>query len=195
MDLVSWFGFITGVICVYLIVKENDWNWSIGIINSLILLYVFLNCKLYAQVGLQALYVLEGGYGWYKWLQKDKVTNTKLIKINHSKRKQVIGLLLLGIISTPILTIIFMKTGDVAPFIDSLVAVLSVLAELMLCFKICENWSVYIVSDVILIGLLFSQGLYIMMFTYIVFLGLCVMGLVQWGRKYKLYREVNEWKG
>lgn len=82
MGLLDWFGFITGIICVFLIVKENDWNWLIGIVNSVILLFVFLKGNLFAQVGLQALYVVEGFFGWYKWVQRDKATKEKVVKIN-----------------------------------------------------------------------------------------------------------------
>lgn len=107
MELLDWFGFISGVICVYLIVKENDWNWSIGIINSVILFFVFLKGNLYAQVGLQALYVIEGFFGWYKWKQRDKVTKEKVVKINRISFKNVMLCIAIEIVGVLILYYVF----------------------------------------------------------------------------------------
>lgn len=180
MGPLDLFGLITGVICVYLIVKENDWNWSIGIVNSVILLLVFLNGKLYAQVGLQALYVIEGFFGWYKWLQRDKVTKEKLVKINKITRDKIVLFVLLEIAGVIGLTIIFKNTQDPAPFLDSLITVSSIVAELMLCWKLYESWIIYLVTDFVSIGLLLSQGMYLTMGTYIALSVLCAMGLYEW---------------
>jgi nicotinamide mononucleotide transporter len=185
MSGLELFGFITGVICVYLIVKENDWNWSIGIVNSVLLLAVFWKASLFAQVGLQALYVIEGFFGWYKWLQRDKATNEKKIKINFSTKQQLLIFTLIGIIGTLGLWKIFILTADPAPFLDSLITVASVIAELMLCWKFTESWIIYLLSDIIAIGLYLSLGLTITAGTYFVFLILCIMGGVRWTRVYK----------
>ncbi|MDP4178545.1 MAG: nicotinamide riboside transporter PnuC, partial [Bacillota bacterium] len=180
MKLLDWFGLITGVICVYLIVKENDWNWLIGIVNSVILIFVFLKSNLYAQVGLQALYVVEGFFGWYKWLQRDKATKEKVVKINKITFKNIILCLIIEIVGVAVLYYVFQNTKDPAPFIDSLITVSSIVAELMLCWKLYESWLVYLVTDFVSIGLLISQGMYITMGTYLALSALCVMGLYQW---------------
>jgi len=180
MGLLDWFGFITGVICVYLIVKENDWNWLIGIVNSVVLLFVFLKGNLFAQVGLQALYVVEGFFGWYKWLQRDKVTKEKVIKINKITSTNIIIFTIIEIMGVAVLYFVFKNTQDPAPFLDSLITVSSIVAELMLCWKLYESWLIYLLTDFISIGLLISQGMYITMGTYFALSLLCVMGLYQW---------------
>jgi len=180
MGLLDWFGFITGVICVYLIVKENDWNWLIGIVNSVILFFVFLKGNLYAQVGLQAVYVIEGFFGWYKWLQRDKVTKEKLVKINKITFNNIILCFVIEVVGVAILYFIFKNSNDAAPFLDSLITVSSIVAELMLCWKLYESWLIYLLTDFISIGLLISQGMYITMGTYLALSALCVMGLYEW---------------
>lgn len=182
MSLLDWFGLITGVICVYLIVKENDFNWLIGIVNSIILLFVFLKGNLYAQVGLQALYVVEGFFGWYKWIQRDKITKEKVIKINKISSVHVALCVVIEVIGVIVLYYIFKNTQDAAPFLDSLITVSSILAELMLCWKLYESWFVYLITDFISIGLLISQGMYITTGTYAALSLLCVLGLREWHR-------------
>lgn len=180
MNWLDIFGLVTAIICVYLIVKENDWNWSIGIVNSAILLVVFMRENLYAQVGLQALYVVEGFFGWYKWIQKDKCTKEKVVKINKITFRQVVLAVILEIVGVAVLTYIFKNTADIAPFLDSLITVSSVVAELLLCWKLYESWLIYLLTDFISIALLFSQGMYLTMATYIALTALCVMGLKEW---------------
>ena len=179
MGLLEWFGLITGIICVYLIVKENDWNWSIGIVNSVVLFFVYLNTNLYAQVGLMGLYVIEGFFGWYKWIQRDKVTKEKLVKINKISFNNIVICIVIEVLGVAILYFIFKNTNDVAPFLDSLITVSSIVAELLLCWKLYESWLIYLITDFLSIGLLISQGMYIMVGNYIALAALCVLGLYQ----------------
>lgn len=188
MNLIEIFGLITGLICVYLIVRENDWNWIIGIINSVLLLIVFWKANLYAQVGLQALYIVEGGFGWYKWVKKDKETGEKMIKINKCNKYQGIIFSSVGIIGTLILWKIFSHTNDPAPFIDSLITTASILAELMLCWKLIESWVIYLITDLFSIVLYFSTGLYLTGLTYLGFTFLCALGIIRW---MKIYKKIN----
>src|SRR3954464_12629202 len=61
-------GFVTGVINVWLVVRQNIWNWPIGIANVILLGLIFLAGGLYAGGGLQAVYVVLQAYGWWQWL-------------------------------------------------------------------------------------------------------------------------------
>ncbi len=59
------FGFLTGAACVVLLVRENIWNWPIGIANNLVFIALFYRAGLYADVGLQVFYVAISMYGWW----------------------------------------------------------------------------------------------------------------------------------
>ena len=41
MTWMGWIAFVTNVICVYLIVREKDINWPIGVLGSVALAWVF----------------------------------------------------------------------------------------------------------------------------------------------------------
>ena len=62
------FGFITGVACVGLLVRQNIWNWPVGIANNLTFIVLYYRHGLYADVGLQVFYVVISLYGWWAWL-------------------------------------------------------------------------------------------------------------------------------
>jgi nicotinamide mononucleotide transporter len=49
-----------------------------------------------------------------------------------------------------------------------------------LSFKFIENWYLWIIADVIYIPLYFVKELYFTSLLYVVFMSLCVMGLIHW---------------
>jgi len=61
-------GFAAGLLNVWLLVRQHVLNWPLGILNVALLMLVFWTAGLYADFGLQILYVLLGFYGWRAWL-------------------------------------------------------------------------------------------------------------------------------
>ena len=56
-------GFITGALCVWLVARQNHWNWPIGIANNVAFLALFWTSGLYADSGLQVVYIALALYG------------------------------------------------------------------------------------------------------------------------------------
>src|SRR5918999_5866276 len=68
MDPIEVTGAAFGIASVYLSARQNVWNWPLGIINVALYIFVFYEAKLYADMGLQAVYVVLAAYGWWHWL-------------------------------------------------------------------------------------------------------------------------------
>ena len=49
LKLSETLGFVTGAACVYLVVKENIWNFPLGIANNIFFLVLFLYKRKYHQ--------------------------------------------------------------------------------------------------------------------------------------------------
>jgi nicotinamide mononucleotide transporter len=77
-------------------------------------------------------------------------------------------------------------TSDVAPWLDAGTTALSVVAQYLLSVRKIENWILWIVADVVQIGLYCWKGLYPTTALYIIFLVLSVVGLLQWHRQFRL---------
>jgi len=73
-------------------------------------------------------------------------------------------------------------TDSTVPLADGLTTTLSLVAQWMLTRKLLENWWVWIMADVLYVGLYLYKGLNLTAVLYGVFLGLCVLGLRTWRR-------------
>src|SRR5678816_696828 len=60
-------GFLTGVVNVWLLARQNIWNWPVGLANNGLYVAVFVAAGLYGDAGLQLVYIALGIYGWWAW--------------------------------------------------------------------------------------------------------------------------------
>src|SRR5579862_1247796 len=96
MDWLEPVGVGTGIICVYLQIRENIWNWPIALINVSVYFVVFRESKLYADMGLQLIYFVLSLCGWYEWLYGGK--NKTELKISRVSSRMAVTLAAIGVV-------------------------------------------------------------------------------------------------
>jgi nicotinamide mononucleotide transporter len=178
--LTETLGFVTGAACVYLTVFENVWNFPVGIANNVFFLALFAGARLYGDAGLQVLYIALGVQGWYLWLRGGEGHTALCVSRAGARLLLAVGACVVA--CTALLTYIFVRTHDSAPFLDALTTVLSLAAQYLLNRKALENWLLWMAADVIYIYLYISRELYLTGVLYFVFLCMCVAGFVVWLR-------------
>lgn len=192
LSMIEVLGFITGALCVWLTVKENIWNWPIGIANSAFYVFVFLQSRLFADMSLQVVYIVLGFLGWYWWLKGGK--NRTVLRVSHAAPATYSVLILIAVAATYAMYRYLLSINDSAPFLDALTTVLSLVAQYLLTKKNIENWYVWITADVIYIGLYASRTLYLTSGLYLIYLLMCISGLVSW-RASLIKKNVEREKG
>lgn len=175
----AW-GFATGGVCVWLVVREHLWNWPVGIANNVFFFILFLQGRLYADMTLQIVYLGLGAYGWWNWVFGGQ-SHTRL-KISRTTRVEWWALLAGTIFCTWVMRRILIQVNDAAPFWDALTTVLSLAAQYLLCRKRFENWWFWIAADLIYVPLYLSRQLPLTAVLYGVFLVMCLAGLREWTR-------------
>jgi nicotinamide mononucleotide transporter len=68
-NFIEIFGAVTGIIYVILEIRQTIWLWPLGIITSGVYVWIFFTNKLYADMSLQAYYVIISVLGWYWWMK------------------------------------------------------------------------------------------------------------------------------
>lgn len=178
-------GFITGAVCVLFVVEQNIWNFPVGIANNIVFIALFLSSGLYGDMGLQVIYVALGIHGWYEWLRGGM--NHSVLYVSRMQLKEGIVLAGIGCMATWGLTKYLITIHDSAPFLDALTTVLSLIAQYLLNWKRLENWYVWIIADLIYVGLYAYKHLYLTSILYALFIIMCLSGLAAWKRSQQQY--------
>jgi len=181
----DWFefaGFVTGVVAVYLVAKEHIFNWPIGLINVSIYAYVFFQSRLYADMSLQFFFFALGVHGWYQWLRGG--TQNSALTISRLTRNHWLGVIGAVVVGVAIYYPIIHHFNGAAPFVDSTLTVISIIAQALLNRKKLENWILWIIVDIAYIPLYISRGLYSTAVLYGLLLTIAIAGLVGWKRTY-----------
>ncbi|MFF1925874.1 nicotinamide riboside transporter PnuC [Streptomyces sp. NPDC058221] len=182
---VSWtevLGFGSGALCVWLVARQHLANWPIGIANNLFFILLFTQAGLYADAGLQIVFIALAAYGWWTWTHGGG-PGTDGLPVRSTTRAEWLLLLVAGVMGTLALTVLLDRATDsTVPFWDALATGLSLAATYGQCRKLVESWWLWIAADVVYIPLYAYKELYLTSLLYVGFLTLCLIGLRNWRR-------------
>ncbi|PRY17560.1 nicotinamide riboside transporter PnuC [Kineococcus rhizosphaerae] len=174
-------GFASGALCVWFVARQNVWNWPLGIANNLLWILLFASAGLFADSGLQVVYVVLAVWGWNQWL-RGGAGRTEL-EVTRTSGRQWIALALAGVLGVVGLDLFLEHlTSSTVPLADAVTTTLSLLATWGQCRKKVESWWLWIAADVVYVPLYQHKGLTLTAVLYVGFLALCVKGLLEWRR-------------
>jgi nicotinamide mononucleotide transporter len=175
------FGFITGVLNVWLVTRENIWSWPLGVLNAGFYVVVFARTGLYSDTGLQVVYLVLSFYGWWHWARGDGARTPVIV--TRTAAPLLVLLAGVGVVTWLVLSTITSRIpGSALPRLDAALVSISLIAQWMMTRKLLENWLLWIAVDVVYVPLLLSRGLRLTAVLYAVFLVLAIIGFVQWKR-------------
>ncbi|MBS1706393.1 MAG: nicotinamide mononucleotide transporter [Armatimonadetes bacterium] len=187
----SWIevvGFVTGVVGVYLVIKESLWNWPVGIVNVLVYAwFFFIVARHYANAALQLVFFGYLVEGWWRW--KFGGENHTELKVSRLKPFQVAVVTATIVLVTFGLVPLLERLGGQVPFWDALTFSISLAAQFLLNRKVLENWILWILADAIYVPLYSYRQYYTTAALYLIFFVLAIAGLAEWRRS--LARELS----
>lgn len=176
-------GAVTGLVCVWLAALRNVATFPIGIVNNIVFAWLFLGVALYAEAGLQVVYLILGVHGWMAWsCRRDHdVTRSDDGFVRRTPTVAIAPLLAAGIAGTALLAwLLHAATDSTTPWPDAATTAFSLVAQYMLNRRWLETWLVWIAVDVALVALLIHKGLLITAGLYGIFIMICVFGFLRW---------------
>ena len=185
-NYIELLGLITSVLFTVLSIRQKPAAWLFGILSAIFYAIVFYHAKLYASTALQGYYFAISIYGWYYWIKgsKGEGTGHDLAVKKISLKLAIIGLMCALPINV-LLWWILSLMNDSYPVLDSLTTTISIIATWMLARKYMENWILWIVNDIISIGLYVYIKLYPTTVLFVIYTVLAIVGYIEWKKDYK----------
>ncbi|MDD3274041.1 MAG: nicotinamide riboside transporter PnuC [Bacteroidales bacterium] len=184
MNWIEITGAISGFIYVVLEIRQKRAMWIVGALSALMYIIVFFSSSLHAAALLQIYYLIVSVYGWKRWGGGgDSSDNSGMnlnvtVKLPFKRAVYSIIAAFVGFIFVQYLLSNFSE--DPYPYLDSFVAVLSMLATWWVSGKYIENWILWIIADLAAAILFFWQGLYATAILYVVYMIAAVVGFLHW---------------
>jgi nicotinamide mononucleotide transporter len=186
-------GVITGLLCVYLAARNNIWNWPIAIVSVTLYIFIFLDARLYADMGLQVYFLVMNIYGWYFWSRKPAIEIKAPVVLITSR--QIIFATTIIVIVTPSLGYTLIKLAPILhytpasfPYLDSFCTACSLVAQFYMARKILENWLIWICVDIIYVGVYIFKGLDLTAIMYAIYVAIALLGYIDWKKEF--YKQV-----
>ena len=183
MQWLEFIGLVSGLLCVWLLIKENIWTFPIGLVYAVVSVIVMAGSNLYADTLLNVYYVVMNGYGWYYWSYSGARSSDDNLIVTNVPLRIGVGLTALVVVGTFAMGwFLDTRTDADLAYWDSLTTVMSFAAMWMTARKYIENWIVWLVVDVVATVMYVVKGLDFYAILYGVYLGMAVWGFLAWRR-------------
>ena len=182
MSLLSIIAFITGVMGVWLTIRQNIFCWPAALISVVTSLLEFYNEKLYGDMALQVVYFIAGVYGWIVW-QRNRNAD---FKVTRMPANIITWLLVLTGMQAVLYFLLLRYFGGDKPAFDALLTGCSLTATYMMIRKWVENWFAWVIIDGAYVFLYVFKGMWLFSVLYLFFAVIAFAGWLKWKRELSL---------
>ena len=175
-------GLITGLLCVWLLIRENVLTFPIGLIYAVLTVVVVYNEKLYADVFLNVYYVGMNAYGWFFWLRGGGERRVeRRLQVGSVTQKQIVWLTSILVIGSAVMGYALTSYTDAdLAYPDSFTTVASFIAMYLSAKKFLESWYLWFLVDVIQVILYLIKGIELYALLYFIYLVMAFFGWKAW---------------
>jgi len=182
---VTWLEIVAFVLAIAMVVcniRVNATGWPLAIVSSLLYFALFWNSKLYGDASLQIFFAVVAGWGWWQWLSSKQADGSalKVRSLSPRGRWLMLGVLVVAWPATGL----FLKhyTDTDVPWWDAFPTAGSLVGQWLLGRKYVENWSAWIVVNVVSVALFAYKGLWLTVLLYLIFIAMSFVGWRAWQR-------------
>lgn len=174
-------AFVFGILSVWFAKKVNIWVYPTGLICTVITVYLLYINGYIGDMLMNFYYSVMSIYGWWNWARRKQ--NKPVVPISRTtSNEKFIGIILF--VLTMVVTYTVYKTFDYsiefANYIDILTSGIFFTAMWYMANKKIENWTLWIIADVITVPLYAYRGLGMLSLQYVIFTILAIQGYKEW---------------
>lgn len=181
MSPLEVFAVVVSVLGVSLTILRSMWCWVVNLVAVVLYAWLFYEVKLYGETILQIFFMGMNIYGFSYWLkgkQQDQQIRVEMIPMQLALKQMgfaAIGGLIFGLI-------LYFFTDAAVPILDAQLAAFSLLCTYWTSQKYIATWMLWVVVDIIYVGMFAYKDLYLTAGLYAAFVGLAAFGWWQWSQ-------------
>ncbi|RYD84434.1 MAG: nicotinamide riboside transporter PnuC [Sphingobacteriales bacterium] len=186
--LLQWVAVLFGVGEVLLARINNIWLYPVGILATVLSVYLLVDVKLFAEAALNIYYLVMSVYGWMYWFRKKGELG---IPVSYTNKKEwaITFSIVFGGWFILYLILKYFTTSDV-PVWDAWVSSTAWAGMWLLAKRKVENWLLLNISNLFAVPLLFYKGLPMFACLTVFLFIVAIFGYFDWKRRVDLRSEV-----
>lgn len=186
-SILEYIAVVTGIASVWFSKKENILVFPVGLINTIIYVYLSIKGELFGEAGVNFYYTVVSIYGWVLWNKKN-VQQHHILQITRSSKKEWFYQLLFfaAFFIAIFFSLLYLKkafSSNTIPFADAFASATAFTGMWLMAKKKVESWYWWIATNIASIPLYYVKEYYVTSIYYFILLVLAVFGLIEWKRK------------
>jgi nicotinamide mononucleotide transporter len=186
-SFLEFIAVFAGIASVWFSKKENILVYPVGLINTVIYIYLSLKGHLLGEASVNFYYTVMSIYGWFLWARRNEQQEHILHISFSSSRDWIIQLLFFIVFYFAIyFALQYLKTDfapGAIPWADALASATAYTGMWLMTRKKVESWIWWIITNIASMPLYFVKGYVFTSVYYFVLLILAVYGLIEWRKK------------
>jgi nicotinamide mononucleotide transporter len=170
------FGFLS----VWYAKQNNIWVFPTGLISTGIFVYLLFKWELLGDMMINGYYFAMSIYGWYIWTRK---TDNAITPISRTSRQEKIVSLFIFVGTLIFVYAVYQwadKWTSWVAYVDTLTTAIFFVGMWLMARRKIENWTFWIIGDIISVPLYLYKGLTFTSFQYFVFTAIAIFGYLAW---------------
>ena len=179
MSVLEIFAVVTSFLGIWLTAARRMLCWPVNLVACALYFTLFLDVRLYADMGLQALFGVAILYGWIAWARGRGGTGA--VVVVPLPAAQGWAALLAGSAGAVVIGYLTSRYTDAAlPWMDAALSSFSLVAQYWTARRHAANWLLWIAVDALYVGMFAFKGLTLTAGLYAVMIVLAVVGYRRW---------------
>ncbi|KAA9041955.1 nicotinamide mononucleotide transporter [Ginsengibacter hankyongi] len=201
-SLLEYIAVFFGIASVWYSRKENILVYPVGLVNTIIYVYISVNGSLLGEASVNFYYTVMSIYGWILWARKNQQQEHIVLITSSDLKEWLRQLLFFTVFYIGIFSGLTYLKKDFAPgaipWADAFASATAFTAMWLMARKKVESWYWWIATNVASIPLYFVKHYVFTSIYYIILLIMAFWGLKEWIKRAKKLvvakEEIPEWK-
>jgi nicotinamide mononucleotide transporter len=190
MKNTTWLEYIAvfaGIASVWFSRLENILVYPVGLINTIIYIYLSVKGDLYGEASVNFYYTVMSIIGWWLWLRKNEKKET-ILHVTYSNKKMWFNQLLFFLFFYAMIFVAlnYLKQDfakGAIPWADAFASATAFTGMWLMTKKKVESWYWWIATNIASIPLYFVKDYVFTSVYYLVLLVMAIFGLIEWKKR------------